>query len=88
MEPTISKSTVDLSAYPELVVVYLGMRVGAFRGLKTLLGLGPQIDKAGGDRPEGLIHYENAIVFGFFPLHIGMRWYWRDFELLEMLDPF
>jgi hypothetical protein len=31
---------VDLSGYPDLVVVYLGMRVNALAGLKTLLGFG------------------------------------------------
>ena len=56
------------------------MRVRTFAGLKTLLGLGPQIDKAGTQRPEGLLHYENHIIFMLYPLHLGMRWYWRDFE--------
>jgi len=37
----IDRHTVDLSAYPDLVVVYLGMRVNALSGLKRLLGLGP-----------------------------------------------
>jgi hypothetical protein len=77
------RQTVDLSQYPDLVVIYLGMRVKAFKGLKTLLGLGPQIDKAGDARPDGLLHWENAIVFSLFPLHVGIRWYWRDFESLE-----
>jgi len=79
----VNRETVDLSAYPDLVVIYLGMKVTAWRGIKTLLGLGPQIDKAGVKRPEGLLHYENSIIFSLFPLHIGMRWYWRDFESME-----
>ncbi len=73
----------DFSAYPDLVVMILGMQVRASRGIKTLLGLGPQIDKAGSERPEGLLHYENNIIFKLYPLHIGMRWYWRDFESLD-----
>jgi hypothetical protein len=52
-------------------------------GIKTLVGLGPQIDKAGDARPEGLLHYENNIIFQVFPLHLGMRWYWKDFQSLE-----
>ena len=40
--PKVDRRTVDLSAYPDLVVIYLGMRVNAFAGLKRLLGLGPQ----------------------------------------------
>jgi hypothetical protein len=72
-----------LTAYPDLVVIYLGMRVRGLRGLKTLLGLGPQIDKAGAKRPDGLLHFENNIIFSLFPLHLGMRWYWRDYEAME-----
>jgi hypothetical protein len=75
--------TVDLSAYPDLVVILLGMRVNAVGGLKTLMGLGPQIAKAGEGAPEGLLHFENRIIFNLFPLHLGMRWYWRDFESME-----
>jgi len=83
MPSKVERQTVDLSAYPDLVVIYLGMRVRALTGLKTLLGLGPQINKAGAARPEGLLHYENNVVFSLFPPHVGMRWYWKDFESLE-----
>jgi hypothetical protein len=34
---------VDLSAYPDLVVIYLGMRVEEPRGYETLQRLGPEI---------------------------------------------
>lgn len=83
MKTAVDRQAVDLSAYPDLVVIYLGMRVRTLVGIKTLLGLGPQIDKAGAGRPEGLLHFENHIVFSLFPLHVGMRWYWRDFESME-----
>ena len=83
MPARVDRRSVDLSAYPDLVVIYLGMRVRALAGLKTLLGLGPQIDRAGASRPEGLLHYENNIIYGLVPLHVGMRWYWRDFESME-----
>ena len=83
MQPNVQRNTVDLSAYPDLVVIILGMRVRTLPGVKTLLGLGPQIDKAGTGRPEGLLHYENNIIFKLYPLHLGMRWYWRDFETME-----
>jgi len=36
------RRTIDLSQYPDLVVIYLGMRVHSFAGLKTLVGLWPQ----------------------------------------------
>ncbi|MGO9135383.1 MAG: phenylacetaldoxime dehydratase family protein [Methylovirgula sp.] len=83
MRPSAHPLTVDLAAYPDLVVIYLGMRVNAFAGIKTLLGLGPQIDQAGAAAPDGLLLYENNIIFKFYPLHVGMRWYWRDFESME-----
>jgi len=50
MPSTVDRRTVDLSAFPDLVVIYLGMRVRTLAGIKTLLGLGPQIDKAGAGR--------------------------------------
>lgn len=83
MPSPVDRRTVDLTVYPDLVVIYLGMRVRALAGIKTLLGLGPQIEKAGAGRPDGLLHFENNIIFGLFPFHVGMRWYWRDFESME-----
>lgn len=83
MPSPVNRRSVDLSAFPDLVVIYLGMRVRTLAGVKTLLGLGPQIDRAGVGRPEGLLHFENKIIFRLFPLHVGMRWYWKDFESME-----
>jgi hypothetical protein len=37
-----ARATVDLSDYPDLVVMYLGMRVEEPRGVQTLQELGPQ----------------------------------------------
>ena len=39
MSTTVNRQTVDLSQYPNLVVIYLGMRVNRVAGLKTLLGV-------------------------------------------------
>lgn len=83
MPNRVDRRAVDLTAYPDLVVIYLGMRVRALAGVKTLLGFGPQIEKAGKARPAGLLHFENRIIFSLFPLHLGMRWYWQDFEAME-----
>ena len=82
MSGRVNRRTVDLSSYPHLVVVYLGMRVNAMMGIKTLLGFGPKISKAVAAKPAGLLLHEN-IVFSLFPPHVGMRQYWRDFESLE-----
>jgi hypothetical protein len=78
----VTRQTVDLSAYPDLVVIYLGMRVNAITGVKTLLGFGPRIDRALKARPDGLLHHE-SFVMSLVPVHLGMREYWRDFESLE-----
>jgi len=82
MATRVDRQTVDLSGYPDLVVIYLGMRVNAFRGLGRLFKLGPQIQQSVSAKPDGLLKHEN-LVFGLFPLHAGMRQYWRDFESLE-----
>jgi len=76
------RRTVDLSAYPDLVVIYLGQRVSSLKGLWTTLKLGPAISKSVAAKPEGLLLHE-SIMWGFFPPHFGMRQYWRDFDSLE-----
>ena len=78
----VDRQTVDLSGYPDLVVIYLGMRVNRLFGVKTLLGLGPQIQHSVAAKPEGLLVHEN-FVWSLLPMHLGMRQYWRDFESLE-----
>src|SRR2546425_5873242 len=78
----VNRQTVDLSAYPDLVVIYLGMRVNAITGVKTLIGFGPRIDQAVKVKPDGLLLHENFLM-SLVPLHLGMRQYWRDFESLE-----
>ena len=76
------RMTVDLSVYPDLTVIYLGMRVNTLRGVKTLARLGPQINRAVAQKPDGLLLHEN-LYWSLFPLHAGMRQYWRDFGSLE-----
>lgn len=85
MKPHVNRRTVDLTAYPDLVVIYLGMRVNAITGLKTLIGFGPKISKSVDAQPDGLLLHEN-FLFSLFPPHAGMRQYWRDFDSLERLD--
>jgi hypothetical protein len=81
MSTAIERRTVDLSQYPNLVVIYLGMRVNRLTGLKTLFGFGPRIANSVAARPDGLLLHENSL-FSFFPVHAGMRQYWRDMESL------
>ena len=82
MPPKVHRRTVDLTAYPDLVVIYLGMRVNRLAGVKTLFGMGPQISNSVAARPDGLLLHEN-FMFSLFPPHAGMRQYWRDFDSLE-----
>lgn len=77
-----NRTTVDLSEYPDLVVIYLGMRVNSLRGIKTLASFGPRINAAVAAAPDGLLLHEN-VMFSLVPPHVGMRQYWRDFDSLE-----
>lgn len=82
MNTRVNRRTVDLSGYPDLVVIYLGMRVNSLTGLKTLFGFGPKIATSVDARPDGLLLHEN-LLFSLLPPHLGMRQYWRDFGSLE-----
>ena len=77
MRTRVERRTVNLSAYPDLVVIYLGMRVNRITGVKTLLGFGPKISSSAAAQPDGLLRHE-TIIYSLFPMHIGMRQYWRD----------
>lgn len=78
----VDRQTVDLSQFPDLVVVYLGMRVRRPRGVLRLLGVGPAIRRSWKDQPDGLLLHED-MTWGLCPPHLGMRQYWRDLESLE-----
>lgn len=78
----VQRITADLAGYPNMVVIYLGMRVHKPRGMIRLLGLGPQLYKSHKDRPDGLLLHED-IIWSLFPPHWGARQYWRDLESLE-----
>lgn len=82
MARSVERQTVDLSSYPDLVVIYLGMRAKSLRGMFTIFRLGPQIGKAAAARPDGLPRHER-FLFSLYPLHLGMRQYWRDLDSLE-----
>jgi hypothetical protein len=81
MPTRVERRTVNLSAYPDLVVVYLGMRVNRITGIKMLLGIGPQISSSAAARPDGLLRHE-FFIWSLFPMHAGIRQYWRDVNTL------
>ena len=74
------RQSVDLSGYPDLVVVYLGYRAKGLKGVRSLLRIGRGLGALRGDPPDGLLAHE-SLMFG--PLHPGFRQYWRDFDSLE-----
>ena len=78
----VNRRTVDLSEFPDLVVIYLGMRVRTASGLRKLLQTGRQIRAGVAEEPDGLLLHE-SMVFSLFPPHVGMRQYWRDLDTLE-----
>jgi hypothetical protein len=81
MPTKVNRQTVHLSSYPDLVVMYLGMRVNRITGLKTLLGFGPKIAGSAAAQPDGLLLHEN-VIYSLFPMNVGMRQYWRDMDTL------
>ena len=81
-QQTRTRFTVDLSSYPDLVVIYLGMRVNKLSGLLPALEFGPKIKGIVKATPVGLLRHE-FFLLSIFPLHLGIRQYWRDFDCLE-----
>lgn len=77
MPPT--RDTVDLSAYPDLIVVMLGFHARRLRGLIPLMKVGRGLGEIRRDPPEGLLAHEQCL-FGWN--HVGMRQYWRDADTL------
>jgi hypothetical protein len=80
MQATPDRQSVDLSLYPDLVMIMLGFRVRNWRGLLALRRIGPGLNQIGRDPPDGLLAQEGMM---FSLLHFGFRQYWRDLEALE-----
>jgi Monooxygenase af470-like len=81
MPTRVNRQTVDLSAYPDLTVLYLGMRVNRLYGIRTLLGFGRKISESVAGEPDGLLLHE-PVYYSFLPMNMGMRQYWRDLPSL------
>jgi hypothetical protein len=67
----VNRQTVDLSEYPDLVVIYLGMQVYSLRGLRALARLGRQIRTVVKAKPDGLLAHED-FAFAQFPLQVSL----------------
>jgi hypothetical protein len=59
--PPPRRTTADLAAYPDLVVIYLGMRVEEPGGERTLELLGPRIRASVEAEPDGLLLHEEVV---------------------------
>lgn len=75
-----TRRSVDLSAFPNLVVVYLGYRATALRGVSSLYRIGRGLSAIQAAPPDGLLAHE-TMLYGW--RHVGFRQYWRDLESLE-----
>jgi len=79
---SVSRTTVDLSDYPHLVVITLGMKANNLRGLRTMRGLAAEIRASVQARPDGLLHHDTLTV-SQWPVHRLLRQYWRDTDAME-----
>ncbi|MEC3950370.1 monooxygenase family protein [Sphingobium sp. HWE2-09] len=75
-----ARQSVDLDAYPDLIMILLGFRVTRLRGLPALLRIGRGLRTIERDPPDGLLAHEQ---FLFAYNHVGIRQYWRDLDSLE-----
>lgn len=80
MQAPIDRQSVDLSPYPDLVMIMLGFRLRGWRGLLALRKIGPGLAEIARSAPDGLLAQER-MMFSFN--HFGFRQYWRDLEALE-----
>ncbi|WP_336947351.1 phenylacetaldoxime dehydratase family protein [Asaia sp. HN010] len=80
MQAAINRQSVDLSAYPDLVMIMLGFRMRGWRSLLAMRRIGQGLAQIARDRPDGLLADEGL---RFSLTHIGFRQYWRDMDALE-----
>jgi hypothetical protein len=80
MQAGPDRRSVDLSDYPDLVMIMLGFRLRGWRGLLAMRRIGPGLNGIAREPPDGLLAHE-GMMFSLF--HFGFRQYWRDLDALE-----
>jgi hypothetical protein len=80
MRQGLLRESVDLSGFPDLVVVLLGLKLRGIRALPAMRDIGRGLAAIRKSPPDGLLAHQN-FLFGWN--HVGMRQYWRDFDSLE-----
>lgn len=80
MGTKVNHRTVNLSQYPDLVVIYLG-RVTRLGGLKTLAGFGPKIPVSVTALPDGKNYFqENGLQEPNEHANRDLRQLWFEVE--------
>ena len=69
------RETVDLSGYPDLVVIDLGFQVRRLSGIPALLRTGRGLAEIARNRPPGLLASRRMLIAWN---HVGIRQYWAD----------
>ena len=80
MTMPVERRSVDLTDYPDLVMILLGFRLRGWRGLLALRRIGPGLSRIARERPDGLLAHED-MRYGL--MHFGFRQYWSDMDALE-----
>jgi hypothetical protein len=80
MQAAPNRQSVDLSEFPDLVMIMLGFRIRGWRGVLAMRRIGPGLNQIARDRPDGLLAHEGMM---FSLSHFGFRQYWRDLDSLE-----
>jgi hypothetical protein len=69
------RETVDLSSYPDLVVIDLGFQVRRLAGIPALWRIGKGLGEIARTRPPGLLGSRQMLIAWN---HVGIRQYWSD----------
>ena len=77
-----NRMTVDLTDYPDVVVLYLGIKVNKLRGTGRVVKMRAQLNEMVKHPPDGMMAHE-SFWWSFFPLHVGFRQFWRDPDSLD-----
>jgi hypothetical protein len=80
MQAAVSRQSVDLSNYPDLVMIMLGFQLRGWRGLLAMRRIGSGMKQIARQAPDGLLAHEGMM---FSLSHFGFRQYWRDLDALE-----
>ena len=80
MRITVNRQAEDLSRYPNLIIIDLGMRVNGLMGLKTVFGFGPRISASVGAQPMGSGCMKISFSLGSRLMPVWQ--YWRDMQSL------